>query len=350
MLYYASMSLSRILCKIFTDRHMGDDLPFTLGALATRALIYTGRKLYRSDTSGRGAYALAPCETALDFDQSIDYLDEHVRAGKPFMAGKIGTGDGESLNRYLDITADESRLVKFLKVLGGRRYPFWWDNSIRGGICVCAGVFPIQDAAIEEFCRIFMTYCPEFDGFARCTYGERRLYDRLCPHATPIVMDALVPLATPHTWYGALAGKKVLVVHQYGKTIQQQYDKHVEFHKGQGPLPAFDLLHYRPVNSAGGRCDGFATWPEALQHMIDDISKLDFDVALLGCGVYGVPLSAHIKRMGKIAIYTGGATQVIFGIKGRRWDNRGLYNEHWTRPLPEDIPPRMEMIEGGNFI
>lgn len=84
--------------------------------------------------------------------------------------------------------------------------------------------------------------------------------------------------------------------------------------------------------------------------MIDDISKIDFDVALLGCGLYGIPLSAHIKRMGCQAIYTGGATQIIFGIKGRRWDNLGIYNDNWVRAMPEDIPERMQSIEGGCFI
>ncbi len=64
------------------------------------------------------------------------------------------------------------------------------------------------------------------------------------------------------------------------------------------------MLQYRPVNSAGGVCPEFASWPDALQHMIDDISAIDFDVALLGYGVYGVPLSAAIKRLGKAAIYT----------------------------------------------
>ena len=328
---------------------MGGEIPFNLKALITRAIIYLGRKIYHN-TRGYGAYSLAPKNTALDFDQTVDYLYEHILAGKPFMAGKIGTGDGESLSRYIDRYAKESQFTKWLKILTGRRGPYWWDNSIRGGICVCAGVFPIKDEIIEDFCRIFMSYCNEFDGFARCTYGEGRLYDLLCPHATPIVMEALVPLATPHTWYGALRGKKVLVVHQYIKTIKTQYEKRVEFHKGQGPLPEFDLIQYRPVNSAGGRNDDYPNWSVALKHMIDDVSQIEFDIALLGCGVYGIPLSAHIKRMGKIAIYTGGATQAIFGIKGGRWDNDGIYNEHWTRPFPDDIPRDMGVIEHGSFV
>ena len=346
------MTLSGINSRIFSARHMGEDLPFDMKALFTRAIIYLGRRLYRNDRTGWGAYALAPRETALDIDGTIDLIASKIanpdEAG--FMAGKIGTGDGESLLRFIDKYAPESVPVKWWKILTGRRGPFWWDNSIRAGLCVCAGVFPITDESIEEFCRIFMSYCSGFDGFARCTYGERRLYDLLCPTAVPISMDGLVPLKHPRTWYGALAGKKVLVVHQYAKTIRTQYEKHVEFHKGQGPLPRFKLITYRPVNSAGGRNAQFDRWKTALDHMIEDISQIDFDVALLGCAVYGVPLSVHIKRMGRIAIYTGGATQVVFGIKGGRWDNDGIYNEHWTRPFPDDIPENMEIIEHGSFV
>ena len=328
--------------------HTCDEIPMDLKALATRTVIYLQRKIYKNDKTGRGAYALAP--KGLNLDEAINLIEKNVRENKPFLAGKIGTGDGETLLRSMDVRATESTFVKWCKLFAGLRGPFWWDNSIRAGVCVCAGVFPTDIASIEEFAEIFSSYCPEFDGFARCTYGERRLFDAFCPNATPIPMDALVPINHPHTWYGALEGKRVLVIHQYEKTIRAQYAKHVEFHKGQGMLPTFELLTYRPVNSIGGTCTRFARWKDALRQMMDDVSKIDFDVALLGCGVYGIPLSAYIKRMGKTAVYTGGATQIIFGIKGKRWDDDGIYNENWVRPFPEDIPKNMAMIENGTFL
>ena len=37
--------------------------------------------------------------------------------------------------------------------------------------------------------------------------------------------------------------------------------------------------------------------------MKSEIDKKDFDIALLGCGAYGVPLAAHIKQNGKEAVY-----------------------------------------------
>lgn len=49
--------------------------------------------------------------------------------------------------------------------------------------------------------------------------------------------------------------------------------------------------------------------------MKDEIDKQDYDIALIGCGAYGFPLAAHIKRSGKKAIHLGGALQLLFGIK-----------------------------------
>ena len=49
----------------------------------------------------------------------------------------------------------------------------------------------------------------------------------------------------------------------------------------------------------------------------------------------------------------GGATQILFGIIGRRWEEypqiRKLMNQHWTRPLPEEIPDSAMSVEGGCY-
>ena len=51
----------------------------------------------------------------------------------------------------------------------------------------------------------------------------------------------------------------------------------------------------------------------------------------------------------------GGGTQILFGIKGKRWDEHDVistfYNEHWVRPSDEEIPERMEnmRIDTGHY-
>ena len=80
---------------------------------------------------------------------------------------------------------------------------------------------------------------------------------------------------------------------------------------------------------------------------------MDFDIALVGCGAYGFPLSIKLKQAGKQVIHVGGALQVLFGIKGARWDNSPkvncLYNEHWVRPGDNERPADSKNVEGACY-
>ena len=58
-----------------------------------------------------------------------------------------------------------------------------------------------------------------------------------------------------------------------------------------------------------------------------------------------------IKRLGKPSIHLGGGNQLLFGIKGGRWngwdddDSVPWYNsEEWIRPLPEETPPNTHLM------
>ena len=76
-------------------------------------------------------------------------------------------------------------------------------------------------------------------------------------------------------------------------------------------------------------------------------------MALLGCGAYGLPLAAAIKGMGRPVLQLGGALQLLFGIRGRRWEAMppfaALMNEHWVRPLPEETPVAADKVDGGCY-
>ena len=74
-----------------------------------------------------------------------------------------------------------------------------------------------------------------------------------------------------------------------------------------------------------------------------------FDIAIIGCGAYGMPLAAYCKQIGKKAVHLGGATQLLFGIKGKRWDNYSLYNDYWVRPLESETPRNAGKIESGCY-
>lgn len=104
---------------------------------------------------------------------------------------------------------------------------------------------------------------------------------------------------------------------------------------------------------AGEKDERFQSWFEALEHMRKEIAGIDFDVAIVGCGAYGMPLAVEIKKMGKQAIHMGGATQILFGIKGARWDANSrissMYNEHWVRPEESERCKNSQVVEGGCY-
>ncbi len=153
------------------------------------------------------------------------------------------------------------------------------------------------------------------------------------------------PFFFERPWSHALKGKKVLVVSPFSKAIQSQYKRRELIWGEMNVLPEFTLETEDSIwFYAGQRDERFKNWFEAFDFLFDRIMSHDFDVAILGCGYFGFALSAKIKEAGRQAIHMGGATQLLFGIKGKRWDNNKkinkYFNDYWVRPdeieKPED--------------
>jgi hypothetical protein len=57
--------------------------------------------------------------------------------------------------------------------------------------------------------------------------------------------------------------------------------------------------------------------------------------------------------MGKTAIHLGGATQLLFGISGKRWVQhasfRAIMTEAWRPPLESEKPRNLEKVEEGCY-
>ena len=122
-------------------------------------------------------------------------------------------------------------------------------------------------------------------------------------------------------WTHYLEKKKVLIIHPFIDSFKIQLNNNFNLYKG-GYLFSKNqkFIFYKPYNTAG-KNHIHKNWLETYNIMCKDISKLDFDIALLGCGGYGLPLCYYIyKNMNKSAIYVGGFLQLFFGVIGRRWE------------------------------
>lgn len=66
-----------------------------------------------------------------------------------------------------------------------------------------------------------------------------------------------------------------------------------------------------------------------------------------------MPLACRLKKKGIIAIVLGGSIQVLFGIKGKRWETHpvisGFWNTTWRNPNPAEVPGGAAEIEGGCY-
>ena len=118
-------------------------------------------------------------------------------------------------------------------------------------------------------------------------------------------------------------------------------------------LPEFELITVKSVQTIAGEECEYESWFAALDAMFIECMAYDFDIALVGCGAYGLPLAAKMKEAGKSAIHMGGVLQILFGIKGVRWDDHPtaskLYNKYWVRPLDEEKPKGAEIVEDGCY-
>ena len=190
---------------------------------------------------------------------------------------------------------------------------------------------------------------PDVDILGSWLNNESFFFEEL-KNAKRIVLEDMEPFFTTNPWTKALEGKKVLVVHPFAKSIVKQYKKR-ELIFENNLLPKFELKAIKAVQSLGGQHPDFKDWFEALNFMKQKIDSTDYDICIIGAGAYGFPLAAHVKRQGKKSIHLAGVTQLLFGIKGKRWENyivwpyMNLFNEHWVRPDDSEKPKTAKKVE-----
>ena len=218
-----------------------------------------------------------------------------------------------------------------------------------------AGIFPVEGSLLTRFSEIYSAALGEVDllGFWQTSYQARWLAS-LAKRPLLAPLESLEPYFHPQPWSSALAGRRVLVVHPFARSIASQYRQHRQsLFTNPEILPEFELDVLAPPQTLAPATGGYADWQDALETLISQALARPFDLALLGCGAYGMPLGAAIKRAGRQAIHLGGSLQLLFGIRGRRWDAlpsfQPLFNHDWVRPSAEETPQRAEAVDAGCY-
>jgi hypothetical protein len=217
-----------------------------------------------------------------------------------------------------------------------------------------SGFFPSNKDSIMKFSEMMIEDMQLVDILGSWRM-EEFFFKKYISRSKKTALSNLEPYFSLNPWSKALENKRILVIHPFSQTIENQYfDNRDKLFSDKRVLPKFKSLEtIKAVQTVLGTKSSFYNWFDALDFMKSEIDKKDFDVAIIGCGAYGFPLAAHVKRMGKKAIHLGGATQILFGIKGKRWlENKNfdlLINEHFVFPAYEDKVENFQKIEGGAY-
>lgn len=275
-----------------------------------------------------------------DYHQSVlvgQSIDEHIEqlfaSERPFMISRLGSYE--------------------LKILEANHKEHIYQEKHRHSIKNNAGLFPAEDHHLDRFAELYFEKIGDIDLLGIWFNAFENIVSKeYCPDAKLTELRNLEPYFSDSPWSYHLRGKKVLVIHPFTSSIESQYRRREKLFEDDRVLPEFELITYQAVQSMGGNSD-FDSWFEALRHMKEEIAKIEFDIAIIGAGAYGLPLASFVKEMGKKALHLGGATQMLFGVYGRRWEQRAdfqsIINEHWIRPEADERPKNADSVENACY-
>lgn len=295
-----------------------------------------------------------------DPDKASELIYTLLASGKSCMIARYGAFELASVINYLGVINPR---YSYLKYISGKAPQWWWDRRLMGYMQSNAGFFPATEENLMKFGETMVEDSKQLDILGSWLSEEETMINDFKLNLTKVTLLSLEPYWSNNPWSRILEGKKVLVVHPFASLIEQQYkDKRELLFDNKQVLPEFDLKTIKAVQSIGGDCE-YHDWFEALDSMKKQMDATDYDVVLLGCGAYGFPLAAHAKRMGKQAVHLGGALQLLFGIRGKRWNNpefgtksvcaKGgygqLFNTHWVYPGENERPKSFSQVEEGCY-
>ena len=304
-----------------------------------------------------------PKDRAVD-NSRVQYFDAE---GNDFMYRRVGQsleqgrglaackfGSIELANVVASLMEGKWRMADEWALVKGYPVPMFRYKEVRR-LGTNAGFFPLTEDMVNRFVELMLRDIADVDILASYVYGERYIASLLSHCATVNLDGFYAPVLYEHPWTRVLAGKRVLVVHPFAESIKAQYARRVLLFDNPEVLPEFKSLRVvKAVQSIAGNDCGFSDWFAALDYMKAEMEKVDFDVALIGCGAYGFPLTVHAKRLGKVGIHLAGWTQMLFGIYGKRWltdqpQYARFINPHWVRPGGSEVPAGVAKVEGGCY-
>jgi hypothetical protein len=294
----------------------------------------------------------------MNIDQGAQFIAQQIRSRNPFFVGKLGTSELDVLIFY----------TQYRQKPNAPLYP----PNIKMNIARNGGLFPATDKSIDAWAVHMLTeVLPAGTGFAvwNPTVGnvEKAILNTFAPWAKQFPLRTLEPyymnLLEDRWTYNLTKHAKVAVVSPFHKSIEHQWKKREAIWGTNtiwGPVPPTIVpvrTGYSPYLSTTTGLWSTAIinggWRAAVEDIVNQVKMTGALFAIVGCGALSLPICYALKKEHISSVHTGGATQILFGIKGRRWLNHGtiseFFNEAWIFPFPEEIPTGAQEVEGACY-
>lgn len=316
------------------------------------------RKIY-SKINTNCSFLLKEQEVNPDVVSNLIY--SKLISPEPCMIARFGDGELALTANYYEINQIKHSVIKYIR---GEISSWWWNKGVISKFETEFNPYDVNN--FISFGKMMLNDATQVDILAEWYTEYRNLYyiKDVILRADRVTLLSIEPYWAKQPWTRALRGKKVLVINMFADLIEKQYkENRAKLFKDSDVLPEFELHTIKAINIYDRVPSRFNGWFEELEWMKSEMDKTDYDIALIGCGAYGFPLAAHAKRMGKKAVHLGGALQLLFGIKGKRWENPeygafslkrknvypDLFNEYWIKPDDNHTPNIADKIEGGCY-
>jgi hypothetical protein len=256
-------------------------------------------------------------------------VKELLLGDKPCSIGKIGSIEFLHfapwfINNEMSYFGNSLAINAGINVSSDEEYFQWYKdfgNSIQNLDAILAWNGPLEKKVLKDFNYkgIILDNFPDIEPFSHEKEG----------------------------WHYELKDKKVLIISSFGESIKQQIPNFNKIWEG-AELGCCEVITSRNPYQITGEKKFF--YNDEMWRLTNEISKRHFDICIIGAGGYSLPLCNFVKSIGKKAIHLGGATQVLFGIRGSRFD-RNFKDMPWygtdtfIRPLESDIPKYHYLVE-----
>ena len=261
---------------------------------------------------------------------------ESILNKNPKSFGKIGSVESSYINHYL-----EGYDFEFIS----KKYDDLLYTS--------AGIYIEDETDFQNWSEMYINAIKNTNFLLQWSNADKKLLSKI--KRKDNISRSFIGLE-PFTlgkdgWHYFLKDKKVLCISPFSKSIQANIENYSFIWNNAHIGKVYTIQASYPEILEGKNP---TNWQIKLDKVIDQINKVDFDVATIGYGGFSLIIGDYIRNLGKTSIHLGGSNQILYGIKGKRWDkNFEAYSwyggNYWIRPSKNEVPKFNKMLEGGAY-